>query len=64
MKHLIEFIRSRPTEVWLGGWLAIVATLDGFAITLDPKLVAGVGGLIAWGLTLFAARTEGWGPTE
>jgi hypothetical protein len=64
VKAIVDFIRSRPTEVWLGGWLAIVAALDGFGVALDPKLVAGVGGLIAWAVTAAAAHVDGWGPTE
>lgn len=64
VKRLIEFIRSRPTETWLGLWVAVVAALEGFGISLDPKAVAGVGGLIAWGVTALASHTGGWGPTD
>ena len=55
--------KTRPTEYWLGLWTAAVLIAEGFGIHLDPKVVAGVGTLVAYAVTYFASRTSNtWGP--
>jgi hypothetical protein len=53
MRKVIDFIRSRPTEVWLGLWAAIVAVVYG---TEAPSWVAGVSAVIGWAITFIASR--------
>lgn len=53
MKRVLDFIRSRPTEVWLGLWAAIVAVVYG---TEAPSWVAGVSAVIGWIITFIASR--------
>lgn len=62
MGKVLEFIRSRPTEVWLGGYTAIVGVLVASGVDLNAALVSAVGTLIAWGLTLIASHTDALGP--
>lgn len=59
---LIAFIRSRPTEVWLGGYTALVAVLVASGVSLEPTLVATVQTLIAWLLTIIATKVDSLGP--
>jgi hypothetical protein len=54
-KRLVAFIKSRPTEVWLGLWAAIVAVLYG---TEAPSWVASVSAVIGWIVTFIASRTS------
>lgn len=53
MSKIIAFIKSRPTEVWLGLWLAVVAILYGAEA---PTWTAAVSTGIGWLLTLVASR--------
>ena len=53
MRKLIAFIKSRPTEVWLGLWTAIVAIAYGTEI---PAWTAAVGTGLAWIATFIASR--------
>jgi hypothetical protein len=53
VRKLIDFIKSRPTEVWLGLWAAIVAAVYG---TEAPSWVAGVSAIIGWLITFVASR--------
>ena len=59
---MISFLKARPTEVWLGLWVAIVSALEGFGVHMDPKAAAGVGSAIAWAVTILANRAPNWGP--
>jgi hypothetical protein len=59
LRRLIDFIKSRPTEVWLGLWTAIVAVLYGAEA---PTWVTGVSAVIAWIVTFIASKTESLGP--
>lgn len=60
MSKVIAFIKSRPTEVWLGLWAAIVAVLYGQEA---PTWVAGVSAVIGWVITFIASRdSNGLGP--
>lgn len=56
MSKVIAFIRSRPTEVWLGLWTAVVAVLVAAGIELPPGLVAGVSAVLGWVVTFIASR--------
>ena len=56
MKKIIAFIKSRPTEVWLGLWTAIVAVLVAFGIDVEATVSAAVGSVVAWLTTLVASR--------
>lgn len=56
MRRVLDFIRSRPTETWLGLWTAIVAVLLVFGIEVEPGVVAAVSTGIAWALTFIASR--------
>lgn len=53
MSKVISFIKSRPTEVWLGLWAAIVAAAFG---TEAPTWVTGVSAVIGWVITFIASR--------
>lgn len=53
MRKVIDFIKSRPTETWLGLWLAIVAIAYGAEA---PTWTTAVSTGIAWLLTFIAAR--------
>lgn len=53
LKRVVDFIKSRPTEVWLGLWAAIVAVVYG---TESPSWVAGVSAVIGWVITFIASR--------
>lgn len=59
LKRLITFIKSRPTEVWLGLWTAIVAIVYG---TEAPTWVTGVSTGIAWIFTFIASKVDTLGP--
>jgi hypothetical protein len=60
VSKVITFIKSRPTEVWLGLWAAIVAVVYG---TEAPSWVAGVSAVIGWIITFIASREgNGLGP--
>jgi hypothetical protein len=48
--------KTRPTEYWLGVWTAAVLILEGAGVDLDPKVVAGVGTIVAYAVTWFASR--------
>jgi len=51
--RILAFFKSRPTEVWLGLWAAVVAVLYG---TEAPSWVAGVSAVIGWVITFIASR--------
>jgi hypothetical protein len=53
---MLTFIKSRPTEVWLGLWAAVVAVLVGFEIELPDASVAAVSAVIGWVVTFVASR--------
>jgi len=53
---MLTFIKSRPTEVWLGLWAAVVAVLVGFGIELPDASVAAVSAVIGWVVTFVASR--------
>lgn len=53
MRKVIDFIKSRPTEVWLGLWAAIVAVVYGADA---PTWTASVAAVIAWLVTFVASR--------
>jgi len=53
VKKVVDFLKSRPTEVWLGLWAAIVAAVYG---TEAPSWVAGVSAIIGWVITFIASR--------
>jgi hypothetical protein len=59
LKRLIDFIKSRPTEVWLGLWAAVVALVYGVEA---PSWVAGVSAMIGWIVTFIASKVETLGP--
>ena len=56
MKRIIDFIKSRPTETWLGLWTAAVAILLAAGIEVQPGVVAGVSAVIGWVVTFVASR--------
>lgn len=58
---MIEFIRSRPTELWLALWTAVVGVLEATGVELGAPLVAAVAALIGALITFLAHRAEGWG---
>ena len=63
LKRLVAFIKSRPTDVWLGLWAAIVAVLTAFGIDIEAAATAAVGAVLAWLTTFFASKdTNSWGP--
>ena len=53
LSRIIAFIKSRPTEVWLGLWAAIVAAVFGAEA---PAWVAGVSAVVGWVVTFIASR--------
>jgi len=60
-KKILDFIKSRPTEVWLGLWAAIVVVLYGTGEA--PAYVATVSAVIGWLVTFIASRPgNGLGP--
>lgn len=62
MRKILDFIKSRPTEVWLGLWAAIVAVLYGTGEA--PSWVAGVSAVVGWLVTFIASRpSNDLGPT-
>ena len=62
MSAVLDFIKSRPTEVWLGLWTAIVGVLNALGVEINATLAAAVAALIGALLTFIASRTEGLGP--
>lgn len=56
MSKVIAFIKSRPTEVWLGLWTAAVAVLVAAGIEVPPSVVAAVSAVIGWIVTFIASR--------
>jgi len=56
MSKLITFFKSRPTETWLGLWLAIVAAFQAFDVSIEPGVVAAVSAVIGWLVTFVASR--------
>ena len=56
LKKIIAFFKSRPTEVWLGLWAAIVAVLLAFGIDIAAAASAAVAAVIGWLTTLVASR--------
>ncbi len=56
MRRIIDFIKSRPTETWLGLWAAIVAALLAFDVEVEPGVVAAVSAVIGWLVTFVASR--------
>jgi len=63
MSKVLAFLKSRPTETWLGLWLAVVAGLQAFDITLEPGVVAAVSAVIGWLVTFVASRdSNSFGP--
>jgi len=59
LKKLFAFIKSRPTEIWLGLWAAIVLVVYGAEA---PTWVAGVSALIGWVFTFIATKVQSLGP--
>lgn len=53
MSKVIAFIKSRPTEVWLGLWAAVVAVIYGVEA---PTWATGVSAVIGWIITFIASR--------
>ena len=53
LKRIVAFIKSRPTEVWLGLWAALVALFYG---TEAPTWATGVSAVIGWVVTFIASR--------
>ena len=65
MRKVLDFIRSRPTEVWLGLWTAIVAILVAAGIEVEPGVVAAVSAVIGWLVTFVASRdSNSLGPQD
>ena len=63
MSKIIAFLKSRPTETWLGLWAAAVAVLTYFGVVLDQTLTATVSAAIGALITFFAAQpTNTFGP--
>lgn len=56
LKRVFDFIRSRPTEVWLGLWTAVVAVLLAFGIDIEATVTAAVSALVGWLTTFVASR--------
>ena len=56
MTRIIDFVKSRPTEVWLGLWTAGVAILLAVGIEVAPGVVAAVSAVIGWVVTFVASR--------
>jgi hypothetical protein len=56
VSKVISFIKSRPTEVWLGLWTAAVAVLLAAGIEVPPGVVAAVSAVIGWLVTFVASR--------
>jgi hypothetical protein len=56
MSKIIAFIKSRPTEVWLGLWAAIVAVLAAFGIDVEAAATAAISAVVAWLTTFVASR--------
>jgi hypothetical protein len=54
LKRIIAFLRSRPTEVWLGLWAAIVAAV--WNTGQAPTWVTSVSAVVGWLVTLYASR--------
>ena len=55
-KRIVDFIRSRPTEVWLGLWTAAVAILLAAGVEVPSGMVAAVSAVIGWIVTFVASR--------
>jgi hypothetical protein len=53
LKRIIAFLKTRPTEVWLGLWAVIVAVLYG---TEAPTWTTGVSAVFGWLVTFIASR--------
>lgn len=62
MSKVIAFIKSRPTETWLGLWTAIVSVLTALGIDISEPLVAAVSAVIGWIVTFVASQSETLGP--
>lgn len=56
MSKVLSFIRSRPTEVWLGLWAAVVAILLAAGVEVPAGVVAAVSAVIGWLVTFIASR--------
>ena len=56
MRRVIDFIKSRPTEVWLGLWTAVVAILVAAGVTIPETVTAAVSAVIGWLVTFVASR--------
>lgn len=62
LKRVADFIRSRPTEVWLGGWTAAVAIMQASGVDIGPTLVTAIATGIAWLCTAVATKVDSLGP--
>jgi len=62
LSKIIAFLKSRPTEVWLGLWTAIVGVFVALDVEVPPELVAAISALIGWIVTFVAANTDSLGP--
>jgi ABC-type microcin C transport system permease subunit YejE len=62
VRRLIDFLKSRPTEVWLGLWTAIVGVLVASGVEIAPAVTAAVATLIGWIVTFLADHSESLGP--
>ncbi len=53
MKRVISFLKSRPSEVWLGLYAAVLAVVYGTEV---PSWAVGVGAVLTWIVTFIASR--------
>jgi hypothetical protein len=56
VEEVIAFLRSRPTETWLGLWAAIVAVLVAAGVEIPDTVVAAVSAVIGWAVTWLASQ--------
>lgn len=62
ISKIIAFLKSRPTEVWLGLWTAVIAIVYGTGADV-PTWTAGVTTAIAWLITFLASKkSNSFGP--
>jgi len=53
VSKVISFVRSRPSEVWLGLYAAVLAVVFGTEV---PSWTVGVGAVLTWIVTFIASR--------
>ena len=59
---MIDFIKARPTEVWLGLWTAVVGVLQASGVNIGATLATAIGTLIGWLWTVIANKSDSLGP--